>query len=49
MCRYIETIRIEKGRLRNIAYHDRRMNEVRREVWELTGLFLLKLYRCFSL
>lgn len=33
MCRYIETIRIEKGRLRNIAYHDRRMNEVRREVW----------------
>lgn len=33
MCRYIETIRIEKGRLRNIAYHDRRMNEVLREVW----------------
>lgn len=33
MCRYIETIRIEKGRLRNTAYHDRRMNEVRREVW----------------
>ena len=33
MCRYIETIRIEKGRLRNIAYHGRRMNEVRREVW----------------
>lgn len=33
MCRYIETIRIEKGRLRNIAYHDRRMNEARREVW----------------
>lgn len=33
MCRYIETIRIEKGRLRNIAYHDRRMNEVRCEVW----------------
>lgn len=33
MCRFIETIRIEQGELLNLAYHDRRMNAVRREVW----------------
>lgn len=44
MCRYIETIRIEKGRLRNIAYHDRRMNEVRREVWGVDRSVSLETY-----
>lgn len=44
MCRYIETIRIEKGRLRNIAYHDRRMNEVRREVWGVDRSASLETY-----
>lgn len=44
MCRYIETIRIEKGRLRNIAYHDRRMNEVRREVWRVDRSVSLETY-----
>lgn len=44
MCRYIETIRIEKGRLRNIAYHDRRMNEVLREVWGVDRSVSLETY-----
>lgn len=44
MCRYIETIRIEKGRLRNIAYHDRRMNEARREVWGVDRSASLETY-----
>ena len=44
MYRYIETIRIEKGRLRNIAYHDRRMNEVRREVWGVDRSVSLETY-----
>ena len=44
MCRYIETIRIEKGRLRNIAYHDRRMNEARREVWGVGQSVSLETY-----
>lgn len=44
MCRYIETIRIEKGRLRNIAYHDRRMNEARREVWGVDRSVSLETY-----
>lgn len=44
MCRYIETIRIEKGRLRNIAYHDRRMNEVLREVWGVDRSASLETY-----
>lgn len=44
MCRYIETIRIEKGRLRNIAYHDRRMNVVRREVWGVDRSVSLETY-----
>lgn len=44
MCRYIETIRIEKGRLYNIAYHDRRMNEVRREVWGIDQPVSLETY-----
>lgn len=44
MCRYIETIRIEKGRLRNIAYHDRRMNEVHREVWGVDRSVSLETY-----
>ena len=44
MYRYIETIRIEKGRLRNIAYHDRRMNEARREVWGVDRSVSLETY-----
>lgn len=44
MCRYIETIRIEKGRLRNIAYHDRRMNEALREVWGVDRSVSLETY-----
>lgn len=44
MCRYIETIRIEKGRWRNIAYHDRRMNEVLREVWGVDRSVSLETY-----
>lgn len=44
MCRYIETIRIEKGQLCNIAYHDRRMNEVCREVWGVDRSVSLETY-----
>ena len=30
MCRFIETIRIEKGNACNLFYHNQRLNEVRR-------------------
>ena len=36
MCRFIETIRIRKGMVCNLVYHNLRMNRVRREVFGLT-------------
>ena len=32
MSLFIETIRIENGRIHNLSYHNRRMNETRRNV-----------------
>lgn len=34
MSRYIETIRIEGGRIYNLPYHNRRMNETRRNIFQ---------------
>lgn len=33
MCLFIETIRIEKGRIANAPYHNERMNKTRRDRW----------------
>ena len=41
MCRFIETIRIDGGVVRNLAYHERRLNDTRTHFWpESTGLQL---------
>ncbi len=37
MSPFIETIRIENGRIYNLPYHNRRMNETRRDVLHQTG------------
>ena len=43
MCRFIETIRVDCGEVRNMAYHERRMNDTRTHFWpespalQLTG------------
>mgnify|MGYP000005167121 FL=1 len=37
MCPFIETIRIENGQIHNLPYHNRRMNETRRDVLHQTG------------
>lgn len=34
MSRYIETIRIENGQIYNLPYHNRRMNETRRNIFQ---------------
>ena len=33
MCRFIETIRVDCGEVRNTAYHERRMNDTRTHFW----------------
>ena len=33
MCRFIETIQVRDGKLQNLAYHNRRMNETRQAVF----------------
>ena len=33
MCRFIETIRIDGGVVRNLAYHERRLNDTRAHFW----------------
>ena len=33
MCRFIETIRIEGGKVWNLSYHNARMNTTRKRVW----------------
>ena len=33
MCRFIETIRVERGVVSNAAYHLRRMNTTRKHFW----------------
>ena len=41
MCRFIETIRIDGGVVRNLAYHERRLNDTRTHFWpESTDLQL---------
>ena len=37
MSPFIETIRIENGQIHNLPYHNRRMNETRRDVLHQTG------------
>lgn len=34
MCRFIETLCIEQGEIKNIEYHNCRMNETRRRFWK---------------
>ncbi|WP_297328445.1 aminotransferase class IV family protein [uncultured Bacteroides sp.] len=34
MCRFIETICIDNGEIRNLPYHDRRLNHTRQHFWE---------------
>ncbi len=33
MCRFIETIRIDNGEIRNLSYHERRLNDTRMHFW----------------
>lgn len=33
MCRFIETIRIDNGRVCNLPYHNRRLNDTRAHFW----------------
>ena len=41
MCRFIETIRVDGGVVRNLAYHERRLNDTRTHFWpESTALQL---------
>jgi len=48
MCRFIETIRVDCGEVRNTAYHERRMNDTRTHFWpespalQLAGYLLAK-------
>lgn len=44
MCRYIETVRIENGKLHNVERHDMRMNAVRKEVWGTEACLRLEDY-----
>ena len=44
MSPFIETIRIENGRIYNLPYHNRRMNETRRDVLHQTGTLDLSDY-----
>lgn len=33
MCRFIETIRLDNGEIRNLSYHERRLNNTRMHFW----------------
>lgn len=41
MCRFIETIRIDNGKVCNLSYHERRLNDTRTHFWQ--GSTLLQL------
>lgn len=38
MCRFIETLCIEQGQIKNVEYHNYRMNETRRTFWKTAPL-----------
>lgn len=44
MCRFIETIRIEQGEIHNLQYHNKRLNETRRNFWKGCSLIDLSEY-----
>lgn len=44
MSRYIETIRIEGGQIYNLPYHNRRMNETRRNIFQVAEALDLSAY-----
>lgn len=44
MCRFIETIRIDNGEIRNLPYHNRRLNETRSHFWQGSSLLQLEDY-----
>ena len=44
MCRFIETIRIDNGEIRNLPYHNRRLNETRSHFWQESSLLQLEDY-----
>lgn len=44
MSPFIETVRIENGRIENLSYHNQRMNETRREVLQAVAALDLSAY-----
>lgn len=44
MCRFIETIRIDGGVVRNLAYHERRLNDTRTHFWPQSPTLQLTAY-----
>lgn len=42
MCRFIETLCIEQEELKNVEYHNRRMNETRHRFWKSAPLLRLE-------
>lgn len=44
MCRFIETIRIDNGEIRNLPRHDRRLNNTRLHFWPQSTLLKLSDY-----
>lgn len=44
MCRFIETIRIERGKIHNLQYHNKRLNDTRKTFWKGCSLIDLSEY-----